>query len=493
MTQTAGFGFRRTPLELQLLLAALFMLACLMAASFWLSQRNTAEREERLVVRNHVERLTMLEAYVRASESGQRGYLLTGDKAFRAAYDENFGQVRPLLDLIGAPFGETPEAKLLLDVRRQIDAKMQELADTVRVYEAGQREEAMALVRSGQGLRTMTAVETGIRNLRAEMQRRLYENQRTTEGLETALFYLNLFGAVLIVASASSASYLLWRSNLRLEAAQQELELSNDNLEQIVQERTRSLQEANEEIQRFAYIVSHDLRSPLVNIMGFTTELETLSKDLFPSIDGDAPDVVKPDQTRLREDFEEALGFIKSSIGKMDRLIGAILKISREGARPIRPETIDMDQLVAGIAASMQHQTQALGASIEVGPLPMVQSDRLALEQIFSNLLDNALKFLRPDQPGAIKVAARKIGKRVEFQVSDNGRGIAPGDKTRIFELFRRAGAQDRPGEGLGLAAVLTLVRRLGGTIRVESDIDAGATFYITIPQTWSDQTKWTM
>ena len=132
----------------------------------------------------------------------------------------------------------------------------------------------------------------------------------------------------------------------------------NANLEAAVQERTADLQEANEEIQRFAYIVSHDLRSPLVNIMGFTSELEELRDDIFArlaqherdanpalqhaSTGGTEDRALSGEDKRLSDEFAESIGFIKSSIGKMDRLIAAILTLTREGRREFKPERIDM-------------------------------------------------------------------------------------------------------------------------------------------------------
>ena len=113
-------------------------------------------------------------------------------------------------------------------------------------------------------------------------------------------------------------------------------------------------------------------------------------------------------------------------------------------------------------------------------------SDRLALEQIFSNLIDNALKYLRKGVPGNITVRGKmRLGFAV-FEVADNGRGIDPKDHQRIFDLFRRAGTQDRPGQGIGLAHVRALVRRLGGTMTVASALDEGSTFTVTLPATWA-------
>ena len=116
--------------------------------------------------------------------------------------------------------------------------------------------------------------------------------------------------------------------------------------------------------------------------------------------------------------------------------------------------------------------------------LPAIIADRLAIEQIFGNLIDNALKYLDPARPGRVEVtAAPAPGDRIRFAVSDNGRGIAPQDHGRIFELFRRSGAQDQPGEGIGLASVKTLVRALGGRIEVSSQPGTGTTFVVTLPR----------
>jgi signal transduction histidine kinase len=132
------------------------------------------------------------------------------------------------------------------------------------------------------------------------------------------------------------------------------------------------------------------------------------------------------------------------------------------------------------------HQAAEAQAQIRIEPLPDIVSDRLALEQIFSNLIDNALKYLKPGVPGDISVRGRtKLGFAI-FEIADNGRGIDPKDHQRIFDLFRRAGTQDKPGQGIGLAHVRALVRRLGGTMSVASELHSGSTFTITLPINWT-------
>jgi PAS domain S-box-containing protein len=236
------------------------------------------------------------------------------------------------------------------------------------------------------------------------------------------------------------------------------------------------LKESNEEIQRYAYIVSHDLRAPLVNIMGFTSELEAVRDEIRTEI----ADKAKADT--IDKDLAESLSFIKAAINKMDGLINAILKLSREGRRTFRPEHLEMTPLLSGLADSLRHQTDSQGATVTVKDLPPLVADRLAVEQIFGNLVDNALKYLAPGRPGHIVVSGERIGSRVRYTVTDNGRGVAEKDHKRIFELFRRSGVQDRPGEGIGLAHVRTLVRTLGGRIDVSSTLGEGTVFTVTLP-----------
>ncbi|MBO1904842.1 PAS domain-containing protein [Microvirga sp. 3-52] len=257
-------------------------------------------------------------------------------------------------------------------------------------------------------------------------------------------------------------------------------------LASILAERITELDVANEEIQRFAYIVSHDLRAPLVNVMGFTSELEGAQAEIerfYRNVQQADSTLISPEtRAAIESDLPEAIGFIRSSTMKMDKLIGAILKLSREGRRVLAPEPIDMVQLLESQRGSVAHQLQERGAELLIEAVPDLTSDRLAVEQIFGNLVDNAVKYLHPSRPGRIEVRGRALGANVVYEVEDNGRGIDPKDFERIFDLFRRSGAQDQQGEGIGLAHVRALVRRLGGTISVSSRLGEGSTFTVVLP-----------
>ncbi|MFL4998377.1 MAG: sensor histidine kinase, partial [Microvirga sp.] len=257
-------------------------------------------------------------------------------------------------------------------------------------------------------------------------------------------------------------------------------------LASILAERVTELDAANEEIQRFAYIVSHDLRAPLVNVMGFTSELEGAQAEIerfYRNVRQANSNLISPEiRAAIESDLPEAIGFIRSSTVKMDKLIRAILKLSREGRRVLAPESIDMAQLLEAQRHSVAHQLHERSAILLIEPLPDLTSDRLAIEQIFGNLIDNAVKCLHPSRPGRIAVRGRHLGANVIYEIEDNGRGIDPKDFERIFDLFRRSGVQDQQGEGIGLAHVRALVRRLGGTISVSSRLGEGSIFTVVLP-----------
>ncbi len=268
---------------------------------------------------------------------------------------------------------------------------------------------------------------------------------------------------------------------------QAELEIYqlNEALERRVIERTRELQEANEEIKNFAYIVSHDLRAPLVNLKGFAAELrssltilENDCHDLLPSLE-------RSKQERLhqtfQEDIPEALQYIESSVSGMDSFTKAILKLSRLGRLQLEIIPVDTQSIVNKTLETLGYQISQQNIQVTLGNLPKIYADVVAMEQIFGNILANAVAYLEPNRRGEIEVSAEVNANEILFSVRDNGRGIAKEDMGKVFAPFRRAGKQDVPGEGMGLAYVQTLVRRHGGRIWCESTPHVGTTFFFTI------------
>jgi signal transduction histidine kinase len=270
--------------------------------------------------------------------------------------------------------------------------------------------------------------------------------------------------------------------------AEEALRQAHDELEQRVRDRTAALQEANDDIRRFAYIVSHDLRAPLVNLHGFADALREACTVLATALPGLVPHLEGRQRTEVRRALEdeipEALGFIETSVTRMDRLIEAVLQLSRLGRQELHIEPIVTEALVHETLRTLAHQIAQRQVQVTVGPLPVVHADPLALAQIFGNLLANAVAYLDPSRPGAIAITAAQHPGVTAFTVRDNGRGIAADDIPRVFEPFRRVGRQDVPGEGMGLAYVRTLVRRHGGDITCQSTPGVGTMFTFTMTQT---------
>ena len=420
------------------------------------------------------------------TETARRGYLLSRDDAFSESVGATSAQAAKDIETLRQLTTDSPAQQANIARLKPLFAQQQQAIQV-----------SMAFARGGHSDSSQFYHDTGVEATRAirglcdQMSQtesrylaiRNAGQQRTLDGL---IRIAALAGALLIFLAIGSV-WVILRYTRQLNLSQRELAVLNEGLEDQVATRTADLRRANEEIQRFAYIVSHDLRSPLVNVMGFTAELEAAAKPLgvmLERAEAEAPGIVTEDaRTAIRSDLPESIGFIRTSTQKMDRLINAILQLSRQGRRVLTPEALDMGRVLRSVADNLAHRASELGASIDIDPdLPGVVSDRLALEQIFSNLVENALKYLKPGRPGRIQLHGARLGSRVVFQVTDNGRGIDPKDHDRIFDLFRRAGAQDQAGEGIGLAHVRALAYRLGGTVACESALDQGATFRVSLP-----------
>ncbi len=470
----------------------------LVAASVLLAARNDAAVERVARAQQARAALAGTLSALESAETGQRGYLLTHKDNYLAPYNTGVRDAPAALDRLQAALsradGAADAATPVAELRRLAAEKLEELAQTLALAKDGDHAGSLDIVQSDRGERDMDAIRKLVAALDARQEQVLSEQVAVVNRSGRLLVAADTLGLVMVALIAAGVGWGAWRAfgamratSTELSAAYAALRQSSETLEDRVRDRTAELTEANEEIQRFAYIVSHDLRAPLVNIMGFTSEMEAAATTLRLFVDRAAeqdPDGSRDAVLAAHEDIPESIGFIKTSAAKMDRLIGAILKLSREGRRVLSAEPVAMRPLLEGIAASLQHQADARGAEFKVGTLPDVVSDRLVLEQVFSNLLENALKYGKPGRPGRIVVSGRASGRMAVFTVEDNGRGIAGRDLERVFELFRRAGDQSVPGEGIGLAHVRALVRRLGGRIDCVSREDVGSTFRVEIPRT---------
>ncbi|MFA7061850.1 MAG: ATP-binding protein [Pedobacter sp.] len=241
------------------------------------------------------------------------------------------------------------------------------------------------------------------------------------------------------------------------------------------------LKQKNKELEGIVYVASHDLRSPLVNVQGFSRKLVKNCAELDRILSGLDLDVA----TRmllepiLRGNIPKSLGFITGSIEKIDSLLSALVRLSRLGRAALCFDNLDMQDIMAKIVDSMTYQIEASGARIELGPLGACFADREQVIQVFSNLLDNAIKYRSPERPLLVRVFREEFAEGVRYCVEDNGIGIPHDHQDKIWEIFQRLNPGDSEGDGLGLTLVRRIIDRLGGSIWVESEPGQGSRFYV--------------
>lgn len=421
------------------------------------------------------------------SEAARRGYMLRRDPRYLAFFKESTERLPRLIRQVERLTADSPAQQgRIAEVRRLYEIQYGFMAESERLVTAGAIPQAINRFRNDGSIENITVLRETLTDARDHELKLLGERTAQQSKGQQTLLVVMIVAGLLVLAVAGGSTVVIFNYTRDLTRNRRALTRLNANLESMVEERTVDLRRANDEIQRFAYIVSHDLRSPLVNIMGFTAELEAANVplgELVDRVEQTSPDLLSDDaRSAVRTELPEATGFIRASTQKMDRLINAILRLSREGRRVLTAEPLDMTALVGGIVGSLKHRTDELGATITVQAMPDLVSDRVAIEQILSNLIENAVKYLKPGRVGRIFVRGRTEGTRVVYEVEDNGRGIDPKDHERVFDLFRRAGTQDQPGEGIGLAHVRALAYRLGGIISCDSALDQGATFRLSLP-----------
>jgi PAS domain S-box-containing protein len=248
-------------------------------------------------------------------------------------------------------------------------------------------------------------------------------------------------------------------------ALEQRLRSLNAELEQRVADRTAALESANKELESFSYSVSHDLRAPIRAIHGFCS---LLTRDHAAALEPEA---------------QRKLGIIKSEAERMGALIDDLLAFSRLGRKALQPAPLDMAALAKGAYERLVRDYPGR-VELRVGQLPTAVGDRSLFEQVWINLLSNALKFSSKKEQPSIEVGAINEEREHVYYVRDNGAGFDPRYHANLFGVFQRLHHSDEfPGTGVGLALVHRIVTRHGGRVWAEAKIGEGATFHFTVPR----------
>jgi len=311
----------------------------------------------------------------------------------------------------------------------------------------------------------------------------------TSESTASSLMLLQAFLGVL-----AATGLILGAVTSERRSAEETIRALNEDLERRVQARTvelatanRELTKTNEENEAFVFSVSHDLRSPLVNLEGFSAELALSAKELREVVEDEVvPAPTRSRATRLLDvDMRESIQFIQTAVGRLSGHIDALLRLSRAGRVEYRSERVELERMVLRIVESMHGTIVMRGARIDVAALPPAFGDATALEQVFANLIGNALNYLDEARPLVIRIGSRASSDDAAFRtyfVEDNGLGIPAGLQRKAFQAFQRLHPNRAKGEGLGLAIVRRVVERHGGSTWLESTEGQGSCFHVKLP-----------
>jgi PAS domain S-box-containing protein len=247
--------------------------------------------------------------------------------------------------------------------------------------------------------------------------------------------------------------------------AEHEIHRLNADLERRVAQRTAELEQANRELEAFTYSVSHDLRSPLRHMA-----------DYAEIVDEDA-------DSRLSEESKTCVARIRHAAARLSGLVDSLLNLSRIGRQPLQLQLTPLDEILGSALREFDGETQQRRIQWQRQPLPVVNCDPKLMHIVFVNLLSNALKYTRPRDVAVIAIGAQTQDGRATVFVRDNGVGYDPRFQHKLFGVFERLHDAARfEGTGVGLATVDRIIRRHGGRIWGQGDVDRGTTFSFTLP-----------
>ncbi len=414
------------------------------------------------------------------AETGNRGFLITGDNDYLAQYKAALKQLPEELDRFKTLTADNASQQVRVqEMRAILDERLSLLQQGINLRRTGERDSVHALVLSGTGKAQMDHLRVLADEMEAEEQRLLAirvrattintRRARATIGFASLLDFLLIMLMLRYVArervlrlSSEQSAASLAVSRLEVEAKAAELQALNLTLEERVQLRTAELEATNRELEAFSYSVSHDLRAPLRTIDGFSLALE---EDYGQAVDATGKDYIKR---------------VRSGVQRMGELIDALLQLSRITRASIERERFNFTDLARSVAADLREQNPGRAITFNIRENLEANADPRLLRVALENLMGNAVKF-SARVPHAIIDFGWDEAKQAWF-IRDNGAGFDMYYAEKLFNAFNRLhGDKDFKGSGIGLATVARVIRRHHGTIWADSVVGHGATFWFTL------------
>ena len=393
------------------------------------------------------------------AETGQRGYLLTGNTAYLQPYDAALSTIPADQQRLGSQVSAVPGGRqYFATLKSLVAAKLAVIAETIKLERAGDHAGAERMVDTNEGKQIMDDA----RGVTADFQRAATAagaSRRSGLGIQLTVFIVL---ATVLAAAGAGASLVLRR---RLRRASKEIRSLNANLEQQVQQRTIHLERANKNLEAFAYSIAHDLRTPLRGISGFATAL------------------VEDYGDRLDETGREYTGRVEAGCARMSGLIDDLLHLSQVTQAKMRLQDVDLSAEVTASCDRLRACDPGREVRVTVQAGVRVTADRTLIRSVLDNLLENAWKFTAGRDGAAIEFATAPAGDApICCYVRDNGAGFDPAYVGKLFQPFQRLhDAGEFPGNGIGLANVRRIIERHGGRTWAEGTVDGGATIYFTL------------
>jgi len=460
--------------------AAAALLLFVAGLSYWRLARNAEDREWVVHTYQVMGQLDGILQGMTDAETGERGYILTGDDSYLAPYLRGLSEVRETSAAVRKLTADNPHQQSSLNaVEPLIAERLRELQERIQVRRNAGLAAGAAAMREGPGKEYMDRVRATISAMKSEEERlltlRSAELATSSRKTRTVL----VLGELLAILSLGIAGFIIHAEMQHRRQAEDQVRKLNADLERRVAERTaelaeraKDLERSNMELQQFAYVASHDLQEPLRTIASFT---QLLAKRYGDKLDDKA---------------REFIAFAVDGSKRMQTLINDLLSFSRVGTQGRRLVSVSTDAVLDAVLKNLKRGIEESRAIITRDPLPIVLADELQLSQILQNLIGNAIKFRR-NQAATVHIGAERTASGWSMSVRDNGIGVAPEHSERIFVIFQRLHTKTQyPGTGIGLAICKKIAERHGGRIWLEPTPGGGSTFTFSIADGGSYESK---